>query len=224
MTTTLKTSPVVRFFELTTDIEEQDNYKEVGVENLTISIKNEKGTLAMYSAHKKDEPNINYVVEIYENEDAYKIHTNSSQFKKFVEVAKTAIKERKVFETTPQFLAEKKEPLYIEKAGEQKVILAEVIVSADKNEEFKKHVLEELKQAIENEKDILLAYAITLKDEPNKWYFFEVYKNNAAFLEHRNSDYVKKYTENTKNMVLSRNIIELVGDTLVNKGGLYLEF
>ena len=201
MTTILQDSPIVKFFELTIDTGKQANYKQVGVENLTISIKNEKGTFAMYTAHKKDEPDINYVVEIYENEDAYKIHENSSQFKKFVEVAKTAVKERKVFKTTPQFLAEKKEPLYIEKSKEQKVILAEVIVSVDKNEEFKKHVLEELKQAIEKEKDILLAYALTLKDEPNKWYFFEVYKNNTAFLEHRNSDCVKKYTENTKNTV-----------------------
>ena len=224
LATTTQAAPIVRLFELTTNPKEQANYKQVGVENLTTSIKNEEGTFAMYTAHKKDEPNINYVIEIYESEDAYKIHANSSQFKKFVEVAKTAVKGRKVFETTPQFLAEKKDPLYIEKAGEQKVILAEVVVSADKNEEFKKHVLEELKQAIEKEKDILLAYALTLKDEPNKWYFFEVYKNNVAFLEHRNSDYVKKYTENTKNMVLSRNIMELVGDTLVNKGGLYLEF
>lgn len=224
LATTAQAASIVRFFELTTDPKEKASYNQVGVENLTTSIKNEKGTLAMYTSHKSDNPSINYVVEIYESDEAYQVHANSPQFKKFVEVAKTAVKSRKVFETNPQFLAEKKEPLYIEKANKQKVILAEVLVSADKNEEFKKHVLEELKQAMEKEKDILLAYAVTLKDEPNKWYFFEVYKNNEAFLEHRNSDYIKKYTENTKDMVLSRNIMELKGDTLVNKGGLYLEF
>lgn len=222
--TNTQTMPIVRFFELKTDIKEQTNYVQIGIENLTISIKNEKGTLAMYTSHKKDDNSLNYVFEIYENEDAYRIHTNSVHFKKFIEIAKTAVKERKIFETIPQFLAEKKEALFIEKAEEQKVILAEVIVLADKNKEFKKHVLEELKQVIEKEKDILLVYAVTLKAEPNKWFFFEIYKNNEAFLEHRNSDYVKKYIENTRDMVLSRNIMELVGDTLVNKGGLYLEF
>ena len=88
----------------------------------------------------------------------------------------------------------------------------------------KKFVLEELKQAIEKEKDILLTYAVTLKNESNKCYFFEVYKNNESFFKHRSSEYVKKYTENTKDMAVSRHINELVGDTLVNKSGLHLEF
>ena len=47
-------------------------------------------TLAICSAHKQDNPNINYIIEVYEND--VKNHINSPQFKKFTEVAKTAIK------------------------------------------------------------------------------------------------------------------------------------
>ncbi|EEW94630.1 hypothetical protein AB6N29_08710 [Fusobacterium animalis] len=47
-------------------------------------------TLAICGAHKQDNPNINYIIELYEND--VKNHINSPQFKKFTEVAKTAIK------------------------------------------------------------------------------------------------------------------------------------
>ena len=47
-------------------------------------------TLAICSAHKQDNPNINYNIEVYEND--VKNHINSPQFKKFTEVTKTAIK------------------------------------------------------------------------------------------------------------------------------------
>lgn len=43
--TTTEAAPIVRLFELTTNLKEQANYKQVGVENLTTSIKNEGGTL-----------------------------------------------------------------------------------------------------------------------------------------------------------------------------------
>ncbi|PGH21199.1 antibiotic biosynthesis monooxygenase [Fusobacterium polymorphum] len=224
MATTLQAAPIVRFFELTTDPQKRANYSQVGVENLTTSIKNEKGTLAMYTSHKKDDPNLSYVVEIYENEDAYKIHANSPQFKKFSEMAKTTLIGRKVFETNPQFLAEKPEALYVEKNKDYQVNLAEVTVLREKNKEFKDIVTDEMKQSMQKEEGVIVMYAATLKEDPNKWFFFEIYKNNDAYLRHRETPHFKNYIEKTKDMATDKKVKELEGDTLVNKGGLYLEF
>lgn len=220
----INAAPIVRIFELTTDITRQNQYKAVGIENLTTSIKTEDGTLAMYTSHKKDNPSINYVVEIYENEEAYKNHAASAHFKKFVEMAATVVKGRKVFETEPQFLAEKKKAIYVEKNAKYNIRLAEITVIPEKNEEFKKIVTDEMKQSMEKEPGVLVMYAVTLKDEPNKWRFFEIYEDEKAYLKHRETSHFKKYIKETENMIVEKNLIELDGDTLVNKGGLNLQF
>ncbi len=41
----INAAPIVRIFELTTDITRQNQYKAVGIENLTTSIKTEKTEL-----------------------------------------------------------------------------------------------------------------------------------------------------------------------------------
>lgn len=212
-------APIVRYFELTTDPNQQQAFDDVGVENLSKSIETESGTLAMYASHKADELNLNYVFEIYQDDDAYQIHTQSPQFKKFVEVAKTAVIGRKVIATEPQFLAEKAEPLRVTDS-KLKVNFAEVGVKPEHNEAFKKIVLDEMQQSMEKENGVLVMYAVTLKEDPNQWRFFEIYADEAAYQSHRDTPHFQKYIKETTEMTTEKKVISLIGGTLMNKGGM----
>ncbi len=209
---------IMRLFKLTTKKDKQTIFHEVGVENLTKSIKNEKGTLSMYAANIKDNKNINYVLEIYKDEDSYKIHAKSDQFQKYVNMATNSLDDREVFEIQQQFIAEKRKPIFEINNIDISIRLAILTIKDGFVDKFKNIVLNEMKIAMKKEDDILAMYAATLKNDINKWYFFEIYKDENAYDEHRKTEHFITYIEGTKNMVISKELFELESGILVNKG------
>lgn len=76
-------APVVRIFEIQTDIAQQTRFDQAG------------------------DRTQNVVLEIYQDENAYEIHRTSSQYQAYAQMAKEVVKGLQKFETEPQFLAEK---------------------------------------------------------------------------------------------------------------------
>lgn len=210
------------FFELETKPEEQQAIADIGRENLGISVKTEEGTLAMYHATQKNAPNLNVIVEIYQDEAAYHNHTAATHFKKFVEIAKTAVTERKVLAVEPQFLAEK-QALTELNGNRYSVKLAEVKVKPEHTDAFKNIVLGEMYQSMQKETGVLVMYAVTLQDRPDEWRFFEIYADEGAYQRHRETAHFKAYIEQTKDMLLDKKLRELTGMTLMSKGRFQLK-
>lgn len=208
------------FFELTTKPEAQQAIADVGKLNLSTSIQTEDGTLAMFQATDKNKPNVNYIVEIYRDEKAYKTHIAAPHFKQFVEIAKTAVMARKAMAVDAQFLAEK-QPIAVSGDNDFTVKLAEVIVKPEKNQEFKNIVLGEMLQSMQKEPNILLMYAATLKDKPNEWRFFEIYANDEAYQQHRQTSHFQAYLVQTTEMLETKKLLDLKGVNLMTKGILH---
>ncbi|WGE32208.1 antibiotic biosynthesis monooxygenase [Actinobacillus genomosp. 2] len=204
-------------FELTVKPEQQQAIDAVGKHNLGTSIQTETGMLAMFHTVKKDEPSKNVILEIYQDEAAYQTHINAPHFKQFVEVAKTAVTDRKVEPLNSQILLEK-QPLATFENGDYLINLAEVSVNSAQNEDFKAIVLDEMKQSMAKENGVILMYAATLKDQPNEWRFFEIYANETAYQQHRNTPHFQAYLNRTQLMLERKNVKTLVGKTLVSKG------
>lgn len=214
-------APLFRIFELTIDSSQKDRFDSVGFHNLNTSVKTEPGTLAMYSTQIKDQPSKSIILEIYQDQDAYQKHVASYQFGQYVKMAKDVVKDRKIFETDAQFLAEKSQPLTTVSNTDLLINYVEVQVKPSSREQFSQIVLKEMQQAMNEEPGILVMYAVTLKNQPEHWRFFEIYKDSDAYDQHRNFHYFKEYLEKTKSMVINKKLIQLQADTLMNKGGLY---
>lgn len=204
-------------FELTVKPKQQQAIDTVGKTNLDTSIQTEAGTLAMFHTVKKDEPSKNVILEIYRDEAAYQTHINALHFKQFVEVAKTAVVDRKVMLLDSQILLEKR-PLTVFENGDYLINLAEVSVKPAQNEDFKAIVLDEMQQSMAKETGVILMYAATLKDQPNEWRFFEIYANETAYQQHRNTSHFQAYLKQTQTMIERKNVTTLVGKTLMSKG------
>ena len=204
-------------FELTVKPEQQQAIEAVGKTNLGTSIQTEAGTLAMFHTVKKDEPSKNVILELYQDEAAYQTHINAPHFKQFVEVAKTAVTDRKVVPLDSQILLEK-QPLAVFENGNYLINLAEVSVKSAQNEDFKAIVLDEMQQSMAKENGVILMYAATLKDQPNEWRFFEIYANETAYQQHRSTAHFQAYLTQTQTMVERKNVTALVGKTLASKG------
>lgn len=219
-TCTAHATPIVHIFELTTDISQQERFNSIGLDNLTTSVQTEIGTLAMYSTHQQENPSTLIILEVYQDQTAYQQHLISPQFKRYAEMAKDVVTSKKTFATQPQFLAEQGGALAEVDANSLLVNFVEVQVKPTSNTLFSQIVLKEMQQTIDEDPNVLVMYAMTLKDKPNHWRFFEIYSNHDAYQKHRNTNYFQDYLTQTKAMVINKRVLNLHADILMNKGGL----
>lgn len=207
---------IFRLFRLGLDLDYKEEYKQIGYTNFTQSMALEPGTLAMYGSHLSEDYSQQIVVECYDNEEAYQKHIQSSHFKTFVGLAQKALTSREVVTLVPQILLQKPTALRIFDDKQLAVRLATVTVSDSKA--FSEIVLPEMQTSMEKEDGVLVMYAGTDVDNPDTWYFFEVYQNETAYEQHRETPHFKDYIERSAKLVLDKHLQTLRGDMLVNRG------
>jgi quinol monooxygenase YgiN len=100
--------PVVRMAELDIDPAQLDDFKVSVKEEMEISVRVEPGVLAIYAVAEKENPSKLRFFEIYADQEAFKAHIASPHFQKFRTTTKDMVVSRKLIETVPVQLSEKK--------------------------------------------------------------------------------------------------------------------
>jgi quinol monooxygenase YgiN len=100
--------PYVRIAELEIDPAQLDAYKASVKEEMEASVRLEPGVLAIYAVAEKDNLSRLRFFEIYADEASYKSHRETAHFKKYAETTKGMIMSRKLIETVPLQLSDKK--------------------------------------------------------------------------------------------------------------------
>ena len=212
---------ITRLFRLERDMAKEDVYNEVGAHNLTTSIKVEPGTLAMYATHVPDDPKTCYVFEIYADDEAYNVHVASEHFQAFAKMAGEVLTGRAVYQLVPQLLVEKSEPLFVNEPNAIEPHLVYVDVKPGGEEAFLAAITANMRTAVEVEPGVLVMYAATLADNPQRWVFWEVYASADAYAAHREAQHFKDYIAATESLVAGKEFHVLTADTLVSKGSLH---
>jgi quinol monooxygenase YgiN len=88
------------------------------------------------------------------------------------------------------------------------VRIAELEIDPAQLESYKAVVKEEMEISVRVEPGVLAIYAVAEKGKPTMIRFFEMYADEAAYNAHRESPHFKKYVEATKDMIVSRKLIE----------------
>lgn len=175
----LTNTPIFRMYKLTISKDYREKFIEEGKHNLTTSIQNEPGTLAMYSSHEDKEGTTNYIFEIYQDIEHYQIHANSPQFKSYGEVAKQVLTGREIFELTPEFL-------FIDQGYQVSglnnfvVQLYDFTIDESKVKHIKHLLDEELVSSYDIAKGIATFHAAALNAEGTHWIFLVIYKDQAV--------------------------------------------
>lgn len=213
-------APVFNIFELGVKPGQTAAYDEVGRNNITASVGNEKGTLAMYSAKQKGNPEIAYMFEIYADEAAYQVHTQSPQYKEFLRRSPDILTDHKLkISIEPQFLGDKR----VRQTHRTINNLVIVNVKPEHAQAFRDVVMPEMAQSLKVEKGVLAIYAATGKSNPHRWYFYEIYASEAAYQAHRQTPHFQDYLKRTADMVADKQSIAITPVLLMNKGGLRFE-
>ena len=208
---------IFNIFELGIKEGKKNAYVAVGKNNITKSVLNDKGTLGMYLVQEKENPNMTYMFEVYEDEKSYQEHIKSEQYKEFLKKSPAILTEhKKKIQVVPEYMGDKN----FVQTRNTRVNYVTVDVKEGFNDAFREIVLDEMKQSLKKEEGVCVIYAATAKENPDKWYFFEVYENEKAYQKHRKTAHFKKYIEQTENMIENKEFINIEGVKLLNKGNL----
>ncbi|WP_203637632.1 putative quinol monooxygenase [Levilactobacillus wangkuiensis] len=212
--------PLFRLFKLEITAVERENFVAVGTQNLTTSIQNEPGTLAMYTSHVDPAGLHNRVIEVYRDAASYEIHAHSPQFAAFQTVAKRAVTQQTVVNLTPKLLLEQSQPLYRNPANEAFIQLMALTVQPGQTAAYQAVVVPYLQAAMAAEPGLQVGAVGQVVDAPDQWVIFTVYQDLAAFKAHCQTAGFKQYQAAAQPLIQTADATVLTGDTLVNHGGL----
>src|SRR4051812_7015120 len=97
-----------------------------------------------------------------------------------------------------------------EEASMPYVRIAEIEIDPARLEAYKAAVKEEMEASVRVEPGVLAIYAVAEKDNPSRLRFFEMYADEAAYKSHMESAHFRKYATATKEMIVSRKLIDTV--------------
>jgi quinol monooxygenase YgiN len=101
-------SPVVRIAELEIIPAHLEAFKAAVKEEMETSVRAEPGVLAIYAVSEKDYPTKLKFFEVYTDQAAFNAHIESAHFRKYRSTTKDMITSRRLIETVPIQLSEKK--------------------------------------------------------------------------------------------------------------------
>lgn len=207
--------PIFRMYKLMIDRTDRKVFASEGTHNMTTSIQNEAGTLAMFATHEDGAGTTNYIFELYQDSDSYRVHADSPQFKQYGQVAQKVLTGREVHELKLRFLNTKEAPLKVSGVNDYAVHLAEITIAKKSVKQFHEQLNQALTDAIANEAGTLACYAATTDDSQTDWVILSVYRDVSAQNVH-----AEKTNPELAKLIVSQNNHQLHVDTMVSQGKL----
>ncbi len=97
------------------------------------------------------------------------------------------------------------------------VRIADIEVDPVQREAFISAVTTAMAESVRVEPGVFALYAVTEKEAPSRFRFFEIYADEAAYDAHRASPHFLRYRTTTEPMILSRVLTETVSVQLSAK-------
>src|SRR4051812_29385654 len=95
-----------------------------------------------------------------------------------------------------------------QEAGGQYVQVAEIEVDPAPLEAYRAAVKLQIDAAIQEEPGVLMLYAVSETDTPNRVRVFEIYRDRKAYEAHLGSDHFRKYKTTVEMMVKSLQLVQ----------------
>lgn len=175
----LDEAPIFSMYRLTISTENRKRFLDVGQDNLLTSIKNEPGTLAMYSTHLASDTGTNFVFELYRDEVQYQIHANSPQFKRYGMVAKDILLGTEKTKLMPQYLYNEG-PFKISENGERKAVLYHLNIQLSDVKHWQNLLSDAIVDLYHYGRGLLTFYAGTTNEELTDWMILIIYKDQST--------------------------------------------
>ena len=175
---------------------------EIGSRVLASTSTKEAGTYALYGALDVNNPDVMRLLEIYESNEAYRIHTSSEAFQQYRAERLPILKGLKILEANAIVLEQKA------KGTGTVVYMHRFEIEPAQLAKYQKLVIDEAIRAVRDEAGVMGIFITAEQANPNIIHTMEIYKDVAAFNNYIKSQKYQEFNTEVKSMILSANTIE----------------
>ncbi len=166
--------PLVHWAVLESSEGQMPAMQRMAAENVAPYAAKEDGTYILYGGVDKAHPNIQRLLEIYRDQDAYQVHRGSEGFRQY-QIARATILEQLIIMEADPFL------LMSQDEGTGTVVrMRRTIVHPEALDDYKAALRTMIETAIADEPKTLALMATTEKGHPNIIHTLEIYTDDAA--------------------------------------------
>lgn len=91
------------------------------------------------------------------------------------------------------------------------VVLVRVQVKPELLGEFKTAILKNAELSVQRDPGCVRFDVLQEEDDPTRWYFYEVYEREQAWLDHRESAHFRAFMEVGNRAIVTREVAKLTG-------------
>lgn len=182
---------------------------EIGARVLASTAAKESGTYALYGVIEKDNPDLMRLLEIYESDETYRIHSTSAAFQTYRAERFQFLKGLKLLPVNGIVLEQK-----IDDIGKS-VTTHRYEIKASEVANFQEIISAEYLRAVKENSEVLGMFVTAEQANPNIFHTMEIFKDETAQKNYINSAEYKKFLRSTKSMIQAEKIIEYLPANIV---------
>ena len=91
------------------------------------------------------------------------------------------------------------------------IVLVKVQVKPELVDEFKTAILKNAELSVQRDPGCVRFDVLQQQDDPTRWFFYEVYEREQAWVDHRNSAHFLAFKEVGDRAILTRDVTKLTG-------------
>lgn len=194
--------PMVHWAILESVPGKMDEMMAIGARTVALATAAEAGTYALYGGRDKNSPDVFRLLEIYENEEAYRVHRASAGFKRYQTDRASILARLEILETDPIALEQKT-------SGQGRLVRMQFLeIRPEGLNKYKTLLAAEMRRAVGAEEGVMGLFATAEKDRPNRIRTFEIYADKEAYEKYARSESYKAYQDKTTAFKIYQSSIE----------------
>ena len=175
---------------------------EIGARVLAPTTAKEKGTYALYGVIEKDNPNLMRLLEIYESDEAYRIHSTSAAFQQYRAERLPILAGLKLLPVNAIVLEQKNSG--VGTVLQTKSFEIEPINLAT----FQKIISDEAIRAVREDSGVMGAFVTAEQPRPNFLHTMIIFSDERAAQKYFSSKEYKNFRRQVKSLIKTEEIIE----------------
>lgn len=195
------------------------NIAEISSRTVSKSTQLENGTYSLYGAISDKNHDLMRILEVYEDDEAYRIHTNSEGFNNFVDQRAPYLENLTILPVTPIVLEQKK-------SGTGRFISMTIVeVNPEQLNDFKALITREMTRSVAEVDGVLGMFATAeTGDKAFRIHTMEIYTDKDAYTNYLASEKYNTYRQNVDALLTSRKVYgNLPGNVTLSDKGLHLD-
>jgi quinol monooxygenase YgiN len=198
---------LVRLAVIEVDTTQINSYNEFLREEIDASILKEPGVITLYGVAERENPERVTLFETYADSAQYKAHLATPHFQKYKQGTLQMVTHLELIETQPILYHLKNE---LSKTPDEDLFIRLIKMEIDSAylHDFTNLATDVMLPGLRNENGMLVMYAVAEKLKPTSVTILEVYANEKAYEEHRQTPHFLKYKDESARMVRSLKLID----------------